>query len=95
MAHYLDNDELAEELEKCKANGCEPSVELCMMFRQIAEHLLTTSRYNRYPLALREDLASCALERMIKSIHLFDPERADTCFSYWTRIAETSFWRFL
>jgi len=61
----------------------------------IATHLLGSPRYRGYPKSLKEDLVSAALVKCIKNIHNFKPERADTCFNYYTRCTEHAFWEVL
>jgi len=44
---------------------------------------------------MQDDLVSAALVKCIKNIHNFKPERADTCFNYYTRCTEHAFWEVL
>ena len=88
---YLTNEQLAEELLASQQLG-HPTEQVCKYFRMIATHLLGSTRYRNYSKDMQEDLVSAALVKCIKNIHNFKPERADTCFNYYTRCCETSFW---
>jgi DNA-directed RNA polymerase specialized sigma subunit len=61
------------------------------LFRRIAEHLICAPHFNRYPWALKEDMQSYALEKMIKNIKNYKQQYRDKCFAYFTRVAETAF----
>lgn len=91
---YLTNEQLAEELLASQQLG-HPTEQVCNYFRMIATHLLGSPRYRGYPKSLKEDLVSAALVKCIKNIHNFKPERADTCFNYYTRCTEHAFWEVL
>ena len=54
--------------------------------------MLGDSHYRNYPRELQEDMVSNALLKCIKNIHNYKPERAATCFNYFTRCVEHSFW---
>lgn len=92
---YLTSQQLAEELTKSQAQGNVPTVRLCEYFRLIASKFTGLSKYRNYSRSLKEDMESAALEKCIRNIKNFKPEKADKCFSYYTRCVETSFWESL
>ena len=91
---YLTNEQLAEALNESQALG-QPTENVCKCFRLIAKHLLGSNRYRNYSKDMQDDLVSAALVKCIKNIHNFKPERADTCFNYYTRCTEHAFWEVL
>ena len=88
---YLTSAQLAEALEESQKLG-QPTKQVCIYFKMIAQHLLGDSRYRNYPKQLQEDMVSAALEKAIKNIKNYKKEYADKCFNYWTRCCEHSFW---
>lgn len=92
---YLTSEQLAVELEKCQAQGNRPTVEVCRLFRMIAEHFARGPKYCRYNAAMREDLVSAAMLKCVKNIKNYKHEYRDKCFNYFTRCVEHAFWEIL
>ena len=88
---YLTSAQLAEALEESQKLG-QPTEQVCIYFKMIAQHLLGDSRYRNYPKELQEDMVSNAVMKMIKNIKNYKKEYADKCFNYWTRCVEHAFW---
>ena len=88
---YLTSAQLAEALEESQKLG-QPTEQVCIYFKMIAQHLLGDSRYRNYPKELQEDMVSNAVVKMIKNIHNYKSQYKDKCFNYWTRCCEHSFW---
>lgn len=91
---YLTNEQLAEELLASQKLG-HPTEQVCKYFRMIATHLLGSNRYRNYSKDMQNDLVSAALVKCIKNIHNYKPERAGSCFNYYTRCTEHAFWEVL
>lgn len=65
------------------------------MFRSIAQHLLGSPRFSRYGRADKEEMVSAALEKAIRNIKNWKPERRKSSFSYFTMCCEQAFFAFL
>lgn len=87
---YIKPDELADELEKSQANNNEPTVKLCQMFLEMAQRFMRRQNYQRYPQCEKDDMAYYCLEKCLKGIKHYKPERRKTCFSYYTRAIQNA-----
>jgi hypothetical protein len=84
MANYLQNEDLVNELRRCRGLGY-PSAELAIMFTKIATH-----RSNCYKYDDPEDKRDCisgAVEIMIKKWDKFNLDADTNAFSYYTQVA--------
>ena len=91
---FLDPAALQAAILDCQANENQPSVTVCLMFRDIIDHLIVHKNWCKYPPDFKEDMASYAMERMIKGIRTFklqpDNKKCNV-FSYFVRTAEMAF----
>jgi hypothetical protein len=65
------------------------------MFRSIAQHLLGSPRFSRYRREDKDEMVSAALEKSIRNIKNWKPERRASSFSYFTMCCEQAFLAFL
>ena len=86
--HYVNNNELREELIRCKASG-ELTEKAILMFQQIAKRLSTKLKYTN-PMD-REDCISQAVLDCIMYWHNYTPEKSLNAFSYITQICVNGF----
>lgn len=91
---YMDPEELAAAVLESQRMDA-PTERVCRMFRLIAERLTGSPRYAHYSLDDKADMVSAALEKMIKNIKNYRPERGAKAFNYFTMCAEQAFWQFL
>ncbi len=99
MAEYVSNKNLYEHLKKRKAENAERltnGLDLlpvdnymgeCIM--KIATHLAYKSNFIGY--SYREEMVGDAIERALKSIDKFDPDKGTNPFSYITQVCFNSF----
>lgn len=91
---FLEPAALQAAVLECQANNNEPSVKVCIMFRDIIDHLILHKNWHNYNEDFKCDMKSYALERMIKGIRTFklqpDNKKCNV-FSYFTRAAEMAF----
>lgn len=58
----------------------------------LADHILRSPSFCRYNFAMKEDMKSFALQKMVRGIDLFDESRdAKSAFNYFTRTCFNSF----
>lgn len=68
MAKYLDENELYNEYKKSVANNYICTDKLGQYFLILTDHILRGPSFNRYPVDVKQDLQSYALEKLIKGI---------------------------
>ena len=67
MGNYLDQKELYDEYKKSVEDG-KCTEKLGVMFLTIAQHILRSPSFNRYPKELKEDLQGHAIVKLMKSL---------------------------
>jgi len=87
--HYVDKNEMLEELRRYKRTG-EISEKLGEMFVKIARHYASLPKFSGY--SYIKDMISSAIERMVTQVDRFDPERPDANpFAYFTLTTHRQF----
>lgn len=86
--HYVDNDELRDEMIKCKKTG-EPSRKLVDMFMKIARQF--SNKFTYMNPDDREDCIAFALLDCIRYWDRYDPSVSPRAFSYVTTMCSNGF----
>ena len=91
MGNYIDQNELYDEYKKSVEND-QCTERLGELFLTLADHMLRSPNFNRYPKEVKEDLQGYALEKLMKSLKTvkleFTPHQI---FNFATRAAYTAF----
>ena len=89
--NYLDAQELYDEYKK-SVEGGQCTERLGELFLTLADHMLRSPSFNRYPKEVKEDLRGHALEKLMNSLKTvkleFTPHQI---FNFATRAAYTAF----
>ena len=65
--NYLDAEELYDEYKK-SVEGGQCTDRLGELFLTLADHMLRSPSFNRYPKEVKEDLRGHALEKLMNSL---------------------------
>lgn len=83
---YVDNDELHNEVIRCKSNDtC--STKLAEMFQKLAYRVSFMPAFKYYNDSDRKDCVQHAVYRMIEQYREFDTDRGTNAFSFFTQTA--------
>ena len=88
MGQYLKNEDLYNEVVKCKKEG-EMSKELFDMFMLMIKNISTKFRYQDE--SIREDLHQETILILLEKFHHFDEIKYKNAFAYYTSIIKHSF----
>lgn len=90
--NYIDAEELRNEYKKSQEAG-RCTERLGQMFMTVADHVTGCANFRRYPNAVKEDMKSLALLKLVKSVDTADLERfnAKQIFNYVSRTVWTAF----
>lgn len=88
--NFIKNSELYAELVAWRETNTDPdkripSETLGRMLRDIATHYMTHPNYIRYPVSMKEDMASCCTIGMLKALKHYDFAKKNP-FAYLTQV---------
>lgn len=94
---YVDNQYFYDLLVKFKKNNNDVKTknEIAKCLVKIANYLATSFNFFQYPEDVKEEMIQDAIVRMYRKIKVFDTERGDKPFSFFTGIAYNVFRRHL
>jgi hypothetical protein len=87
--HYIDNEEMLQELISFKENGTL-SENLHLMFYEMAKKIGTKPRFSGYTWI--EDMVSDAYLKCCNVAHKFDPDKTQNPFGYFSTVIIHYFW---
>ena len=96
----IDNEELYREWRKWEASSSvveerQPSERFGELMIDIADNLLKSPKFSRYPIEDREEMRSEAVYKMLKNLHNVDGAKRKSMFSYFTLCAQCAYLTYL
>lgn len=89
--HYINKDDMAEEVEKSIANNRTATEKLGKMWLEIIDHMMHKKNFRYYCSAWQGHMRDFAILKLTKSMKTVDLSKCQNIFNYYSRVVYLAF----